>query len=959
MEALRFTVLGPVRAWRGDERISLGSPQQRALLAALLLRGGRVATTAELTDDLWGTRPPRAALAALRTYASRLRKALGSELLLLSECGGYAIRPAEDGADRLDLDRAEGLAAQAERLCHAGDRARARQLIGEALSLWYGEPLAGVPGPFAEAQRVRLAEQRLSLLETRLDLDLALGRHIEAIAELTVLIAAHPLRERFRVLLMLALYRSGRQAEALAAFADARRLFAEELGVDPGPQLTEMHQRILQADSELAGMGDSEAAADRSWVRPAQLPAAAAHFTGREAALALLRAGLAGADDGGTMVSAISGTGGVGKTTLAVQSAQEARERFPDGQLYVDLRGAGPGDLSPHAVLGSFLRALGVADSMIPESTEERSALYRSLLSERRVLVLLDNARDAAQVRPLLPGTRGCAALITSRTRLIDLENAQLVDLAVMSPAEALQLFTGIVGERRAGAEPAAALEVAAACGYLPLALRIAASRLVSRPAWSIAFLAHRLADERRRLAELHAGSLAVEASFDLSHAHLEPAQSRAFRLLGLPEGPDISLPAAAALLDLPVDAAEDLLESLVDISLLESAAPGRYRFHDLVRLYARARAEGEEDIRGREDALSRLLDFYLATAAGVYAAERPGDTLVKHLEPTSVRGLSFADNRSAVDWLFTEAACLLACVRQQAVGARLRKAVDLFYVAKDLSESGKSHQLYSEVGEVALAVAQAAHDVWAEGRLRTQLAYTWSLFGDTGRADEYAHHAIQLGKMTADPVVNSNAPNVRGIIATCEKDWAKAEECCRSALGAFRADGNLPGEASALSNLARAATESGRHDLALDLVDQAVALYLKSGTAAWRRANALYTRGLVLTGSERFEESIRDLSEALEIFRAFRQRRWEGWTHWRLALAYIGSRRPSDAVSHAERALSISRELNEPFRHRDVLVALSDALTMMGQRDRAQVCRAEAELVSARLGAMKREPGA
>lgn len=298
-------------------------------------------------------------------------------------------------------------------------------------------------------------------------------------------------------------------------------------------------------------------------------------------------------------VSALAGIGGVGKTTLAVHVAHRARPVFPDGQLYVDLQGAGARAAEPETVLGAFLRALGTAESAIPDSLEERAALYRSLLDGRRILVLLDNARDAAQVRPLLPGTEGCAALVTSRVRMVDLAGAHLVDLDVMSPDEALSLFTRIVGEERVASEREAALDVVAACGFLPLAIRIAASRLASRRTWTVSVLAAKLADERRRLDELQAGDLAVKATFELGYGALEPAQARAFRLLGLADGPDISLRAAAAVLDLPPEEAEDLLESLVDTSLLESAAPGRYRYHDLVRLYARSCAERDEQAAG------------------------------------------------------------------------------------------------------------------------------------------------------------------------------------------------------------------------------------------------------------------------------------------------------------------------------------------------------------------------
>ncbi|WP_228387226.1 AfsR/SARP family transcriptional regulator, partial [Streptomyces katsurahamanus] len=699
---LRFSVLGPVRAWRGGEALPSGSPQQRALLAALLLRDGRTATAAELIDAIWGEDPPSQALAAVRTYASRLRKILTANALV-SESGGYAIRVRREC---LDLFVAQELAAAAEKARAAGDRNQARAQIDKSLGLWDGEALANVPGPYAENQRARLDEWRLQLLETRLELDLESGCHAEAVSELTALTAAHPLRERLRELLMLALYRSGRQAEALAVYADTRRLLAEELGVDPRAELSQLQQRILRADEELTAPGEAQTPAPRV-TQPAQLPATVPDFTGRTSFVRELSARLCAPEGSVMAVSALAGIGGVGKTTLAVHVAHEARPQFPDGQLYTDLQGAGNRAAEPVAVLGSFLRALGLADSAIPDTLDERAALYRSTLAERKILVLLDNARDAAQIRPLLPGTNGSAALITSRVRMVDLAGAHLVDLDVMSPEEALQLFTRIVGEERVPAEREAALDVVAACGFLPLAIRIAASRLAARRTWTVSVLAAKLADERRRLDELQAGDLAVKATFELGYGQLEPEQARAFRLLGLADGPDISLAAAAATLALPPQMTEDLLEALVDTSLLESAAPGRYRYHDLVRLYARSCAERDERPEETEGALSRLLDFYLATVTRVYALTHPGDPLPRLLEPVEHQGLSFAGRHEALDWLYTEAHCVLAFAREAIAPWRVRRVVDLVWAVKDLAESGAHLQQYESAALAALAASR------------------------------------------------------------------------------------------------------------------------------------------------------------------------------------------------------------------------------------------------------------
>lgn len=952
-EQLRFSVLGPVRVRRGEEPVNTGSPQQRALLAALLLRGGRTATAPELIDALWGEEPPHAAVAALRTYASRLRKALGPDVVV-STSGGYAIR-VEAGA--LDVDVATELAPEAERARHAGDITRARDLLNQALALWDGEPLAGLPGPYADNQRIRLEEWRLSLLETRLDLDLELGLHAEAVSELTALTAAHPLRERLRELLMLALYRSGRQAEALAVYADTRRLLAEELGVDPSADLSDLQQRILQADSALAAPAEHSPAPGPPV--PAQLPATVPDFTGRAAFVHELSEQLATADGRIMAISAVAGIGGVGKTTLAVHLAHAVRQQFPDGQLYVDLQGGSPTPAAPETVLASFLRALGTPDPDIPDGIEDRAALYRSLLGSRRVLVLLDNAHDAAQVRPLLPGTEGCAAIITSRVRMVDLAFAHLVDLDVMSPEEALALFTRIVGEERVRAEREAALDVVAACGFLPLAIRIAASRLAARRTWTVSVLAAKLADERRRLDELRAGDLAVTATFQLGYGQLQPYQARAFRLLGLADGSDISLPAAAALLDMDVHNTEDALESLVDTSLLDSAAPGRYRYHHLVRLFARACAERDEQPpEDREAALSRLLDFYLATAARAYAQERPGDRLVDHLTPTDHPGLDFLDRTAALDWLYGEADCLLACVAQTAAApasdTALRRAADLLLTTSDLAESGAHTRQYEAVAVALGEAAVAAGDLQAEGRVRTALSRALSLRGDYEQADEQARHAMAAGLAAKDLGIAGHLLNQRGTTALSLGLVREAEAHLSQAIEAFQAADDRPGEAGTLVNLSRVHLTLGRMASAVELARQGVALYESLGLTS-RLAGGKYALGVALTAAGHDPEAVGQLTHALGHFRDSRQRLWEGTTHYRLAEAHLAMRRPAQAAAHAEQALTTG-VIGGEWRRATVLTVLGRALTELGHADRAHACWREALAIHERLGAAEAE---
>ncbi|GAA5602248.1 transcriptional regulator [Streptomyces griseus] len=830
-DALRFTVLGPVRAWRGSELLSSGSPQQRALLTALLLREGRTATAGELIDAFWGEDPPSQALATIRTYASRLRKILGQDTLV-SESGGYAIRTERSA---LDLTLAQDLAAEAEKARAAGDRCQARTLINKVLGLWDGEALASVPGPYADNQRTRLEEWRLQLTETRLDLDLEVGCHAEAVSELTALTAAHPLRERLRELLMVALYRSGRQAEALAVYADTRRLLAEELGVDPRPELAQLQQRILRADEELARPADEPAPAPAP-LKPAQLPATVPDFTGRSAFVTELGSRLATAEGSVMAVSAVAGIGGVGKTTLAVHVAHQARRHFPDGQLYVDLQGAGARAAEPETVLGSFLRALGTADSAIPDTLDERAALYRSTLDGRRILILLDNAHDAAQIRPLLPGTPGCAALVTSRVRMVDLAGAHLVDL-----------------------------------------------------------------------------------------------------------DPHV---------------AEDLLEALVDTSLVESAAPGRYRYHDLVRLYARACAERDEQppVR-RELALSRLLDFYLATAAGVYALERPGERVLDHFTPTEYPGLTFPAREAALDWLFTESSGLLACARQSAAIGMPQRAADLLMAVVDLGESGANSHQFATAAKAVSEAAKAAGVPRAEARARTMLSHVHSVSGRFAEAEAEAMRALDLGRLAQDAVSQGQAPNQRGIIALYENRHDDAEAHLTQALTAFRADGNKPGEAAALCNLSRVHLATGRTATAVRLAEEGVAIYDSDASGlALRLANGKYALGLALIGSGRTDPARHVLLEALQIFRESRQQLWHGMTLFRLSELHLTEQEGAQAAAHAEQSLVVLRGIGGDWRRANVLTVLGRALTVIGQTDRAQVCWGEALTVFEELGSPEAE---
>ncbi|MEV8092765.1 BTAD domain-containing putative transcriptional regulator [Kitasatospora sp. NPDC085879] len=590
---MEFGILGPLLVRDGEGDRPVPAAKQRALLAALLVRRGQVVPADVLADTVWDGRPPRTAATTLRNYVMRLRKALGEAgQRLATEAGGYLL--AAD-AEEFDADRFTRLRDLGHAQLRAGEPERAAAHYEQALALWRGPALVDIPSEVLRgAETGRLAEARLDVLEGRTEAVLALGRHTELLGELRSLTAAHPERERLWAQLMTALYRSGRQSEALAVYGQVRRVLADELGVDPGSELRAVHCGILRADPALAA--PVRTARTRTvLVTPFQLPPDLTDFTGRAAEVADLAGRLAAAGDGAArrapLIAVVSGQPGAGKSALVQHAAHAARGAHPDGTLYADLRGSRRQPAAPHAVLGSFLLALGVPAAAVPPGTEARTALFRSLLAGRRMLVVLDDARDSAHVRPLLPAGPGNAALITARTRLPDLGGAHPVHLGPLPADEAREFLARLLGPVRSAAEPRALTQLAAACGGLPLALRICGARLASRPSWTVRHLVERLADEGRALDELCLGSLDVRAVFAAGCESLDPPTARAFHLLALAPTDTVGLATAARLLGEPPARAERVLERLADAGLLTAREPGRYRYEPLLRAYARERA--------------------------------------------------------------------------------------------------------------------------------------------------------------------------------------------------------------------------------------------------------------------------------------------------------------------------------------------------------------------------------
>ncbi|WP_225728562.1 MULTISPECIES: BTAD domain-containing putative transcriptional regulator [unclassified Nocardia] len=905
---MRFVVLGEVQGWRGEAPLDLGPPQRRAVLAVLLLRVGKAVAAAELVEAIWGDQPVPRAIAALRTHVAQLRRALepdraarGRSTLLVSVGDGYALRIPPESIDVAEVER---LVAAAQRL-RPSDPAAARDALVAALSAWRGPALSGLPGPFAERQRSRLEQWRLAILEDRLALDIEIGRDAEAVTELGPLIEVYPLRERFRALLMTALYHSGRQAEALDAYAHARRALVEGIGVEPGPELTAVHEKILRAEMPAPGTPSRQAEPP-----PAQLPPDIADFTGREDIVEALAAQLT--DDGGAVaISAVGGMGGVGKTALALHVAHSIRDHFPDGQLYVNLHGVDPVPTPPGDAVGGFLRALGVPEGDIPPSVDERAALLRTRLSGKRMLLLLDNARDSAQLAPLLAGTPGTAVLITSRSTLTELPAVRRTRLDVLAADEALTLLTRILGAQRVAAEADAARAIVAHCGYLPLAVRIVGARLAVRPRWTIESFANRLADERGRLALLRTGELGVEAAFRLGYGQLNAKQAKAFRTLALAEVPDLPVEGVAAMLDVAVDEAEQVCESLVDLSLLETTTPGRYRFHDLLRLFAREVADEDES-----DVLVRLLGYYLASVKNLLGVIDFSNT-TRLLVPTAVPGRAFTDGSYGQAWNDTERPVVIALHKQAARigGQALAVAADLAWVMAELMDVGTAARELAGALESLLDAAVRAGNPAIERRIRVALGAILQV--GLGEVAASLRHLRGVARLPVRDDADRRLSVLTDILlAIAERRLGNIDASRAHFADALRLAGVLGDRsmtALLLALVTRTHCEAGQYDDAMATAEQAIALAREtSNPVALGWALHEYAATMSMRG-----EHVRAIELGTEAVRTAQRngvRLWEGWARTRLAQVYLQAGELTKAEEQADAALRLLAKAADPI---------------------------------------------
>ncbi|MDJ0382044.1 BTAD domain-containing putative transcriptional regulator [Streptomyces sp. G-G2] len=908
----RFSLLGSVQAHRGVVPLPLGPPQQRALLAMLLYRRNAVVGLDELIDGLWDGQPPRAAVGTVRSYVYRLRRTLGAGLA--TQGPGYTL---QIGRDALDLARFEDLVTRSRAVAAAGDAAAARDLLARALGMWPGTALAGLPGPQARIQRESLTELRLSVLTERIELDVRLGHHARLVAELTGLCLEHPLNDRLRILRDTALERSGRGREARSA---------------------------PPASAPAVSLPSGAAAAAVRLPVPAQLPYVPGDFTGREHEVRSLLGTFTRAAPEAMAIAVIGGIGGVGKTTLAVHAAQRLRERFPDGQLYANLRGVREDPAEPDAVLGAFLRALGVVGPSLPDEPEERAALYRSRLAGQRMLLVLDDVRDAAQLTPLLPGTPSCAVLVTSRGALPEIPAAVRLRLDVLPAAEALVLLGRIVGEGRTAAEPAEAAALVERCRGLPLALRIAGSRLAARPAWRLADFVRLLDGSRPDAPGGTAPEDSVEACFRLGYDLLGEAEARLLRLLAVPRAETVHLTAAAALAGLERPETARHLERLTSLGLLESPAPFTYRFHDLIKEFAGARSAECDGPGETAESLLRLMDHILACARYAYAVERPGHPLVGLLTPTVADGVPLVPRVGGGKALAPHIEAVLAVAAQvlEASPSAVGLIADAVLALDPPLDGSFLWPAVVAPARRVLRVAEERGEVRAAGRAGYMLGAALTRLGRLEEAERVLAGAGRAARSVADEVVRTEILTCRAVVRQAGADWAAAEVLYREAIALGTACGNAWGTASARSNSVSTLLNLHRFDEAAEACRLSLAAARESGDR-YGEAHAVYSLGIVARHTGAVDEAVARHRESAELGVRGGYPALEVMNLISQTTAQLAGSRTREAVACGERALAAARLLGWRAAEARALRLLGTALAAAGEHDRAEARLTEA----------------
>ncbi|WP_440107689.1 BTAD domain-containing putative transcriptional regulator [Streptosporangium sp. H16] len=898
---LRFTLLGPVQVLVDGAPVTGIAPRHRAVLAYLLLNGGRVIGIERLIEAMWGHDRPDTARSQIHASVTAIRKVLrgvGAAGLLKTRAGGYIAQP-EPG--QLDAREFTELVA-------------AGRLRG-ALDLWSGEALEDVHAHYVGGARELWSNRRLSAYESLVEAELAAGRHGGLLDELAAQVSAAPLRERLNGHLVLALHRAGRQADALAAARSYRAALAEEQGLDPGRAFVELERTVLADDPALrpagamppvAGAVPAAPEASGSPRRSTFLPYDISDFSGRNVELERLVG-----EYRGPGVVTIDGMAGIGKTALAVHAAHRLAARHPDGRLFIDLQAhtAGREPIEASAALEALLRQLGVPADRIPVTSAERSALWRAELADRRVLVVLDNAFDAEHVRPLLPGRSDTLVLITSRRRLVDLDGAHALSVDVLGQEDAAGLFGRIVGER-AHREPEAVREVLRLCGYLPLAIRISAARLQHRPRWSVSYLAGRLREHRRLLD-------GVSAAFALSYEQLDEAEQRMFRLLGLVPGRDIDPCGAAALAGISQEEAEELLEGLLDAHMLLQLEPGRYTFHDLLREHARSTAEDD-------GAVMRLLAYYLHRSRAAMDRLFPDSVAQREGIPQPAAPIApVRDAEEALAWLDAERANIIATAVH---GPEICLGL-LALTMRPFLDRQAHHDDALTLHTLTLQRSRTLGDRAVQARALTDLAWTYWRLGEYERAQEHAHQALEVCEEARE---RARALLTLGNVALRRRD-ERAEQYLKQALDLTRIGADTWGEAHVLGILALVLDRAGRPQEARRHLDLALALHRKVGNPAGE-AVILNHLGVVLRHQGEFGQARMRHEQAAALYRRLGNAADEAAALNGLAEAAGDPARAAEEHAAALALADVTRNRPERARAHDGLARAHLALGRSGQ---------------------------